>query len=273
MKGCTRIILIVAIFFASYAGAQVPVLPNGASSHWVVNQPEEVVGYVLFDPATVNDRLPSRLRFITIGELANAGVSWANDHLAEMPSHKLWGVSFFEIVRTGTFMIDGLAPSWPQDGAMALWAARVAPSDLSDDLNMPGQALLVLEYWFPDGQYVTYMHEKGYYATYGSVELSQDVNGSWLGLVKVDGLSVAARCTPAGPVTGGAGSRGMQTLIPPKTAEVTSYVTVAFAGHQIQECREGNSWEIEGTHALSKGVPLGPSTFQFGYELEGGVFE
>ena len=74
-------------------------------------------------------------------------------------------------------------------------------------------------------------------------------------------------------IPGGAGSRGMQTLIPPKTAEVTSNVTVAFAGHQIQECREGNSWELEGTHALSKGVPLGPSTFQFGYELEGGVFE
>ena len=33
---------------------------------WIVNHPAEIVGYLLFDPASVADRLPATVRFITV---------------------------------------------------------------------------------------------------------------------------------------------------------------------------------------------------------------
>jgi len=271
MKKCMLIALTLAAFIANDACAQVPTLPDGAKTHWIVDQTEEVVVYVLFDPATVTERLPSNLRFITIGELATDGVRWAGDHLTKEPSHGPWGISFLEVVRMGTFMIDGHAPEWQQDGAIALWAARVAPADAATS-SYPGRPFLILEFWLPDNQYVAYMRDKGHYATYGDVKLRQDPDGKWLGSIRIDGLSVVAECAPTAAVTGGAGSSGMQTFFPPNLSAVTSIVTVAFAGHQIQTCTEDSSWKLEGTHALARGVPLGPSTFQFGYNLVGGAF-
>jgi len=48
-------------------------------------------------------------------------------------------------------------------------------------------------------------------------------------------------------------------------------VHIAFAGHRIQSCEGGSSWELKGTHPLAQGIVLEPSTFQFGYDLVGAV--
>lgn len=101
------IMLVCSALFARDTPAQPPALPDGAQSHWVVGQPHEIVAYLVFDPATVRDRLPETLRFITVKELATGNVRWATDHLAEHPAQADWGISFLEIVRTGTFTIDG----------------------------------------------------------------------------------------------------------------------------------------------------------------------
>jgi hypothetical protein len=271
MRACLLVTLAVAAMVANDARADVLLLPDGAESQWVVDQPEEIVGYVAFDPDTVEGRLPSSLRFITIEELAAGGVRWAQDHLTKEPSQRRWGISFLEIVRMGTFMIDGHGPEWPQDGAMALWMARVAPSDSSMSSD-PGRPLLVLECWLPDSKYVAYMRNRGHYATYGDVALRKDPGGKWCGSIGIDGLSVVAECTPTDPVTGGTRSKGAQTLFPPNSSAVTSIVRVAFAGHQVQTCEEDCSWILEGTHALASGVVLGNSTFQFGYHLVGGAY-
>ena len=271
MRGSILISLAIFIFMANDTYSQVPALPDGAATHWIVDDPEEIVVYLLFDPATVSDRLPSNLRFITVGELAAKGVSWAVDHLAEERLHSSWGISFIEIVKMGRFVIDGHSPQWPPDGAIALWAARVAPLESSASLE-PGRPLLVLEFWLPDSQYVAYMNKKGHYADHGDVALRQDTDGQWLGSIRVEGLRVTANCTVTGQATGGAGSRGMQLFIPPDTAGSTSLVRLAFAGHRIRNCKEGSSWEIEGTHALAQGVTVGDSTFQDGYDLVGGAF-
>jgi hypothetical protein len=263
--------LAISALVGNEARAQVPALPDGADTHWVVNQPDEIVGYVLFDPATVEHRLPSTLRFITVGELAAGGVRWAVDYLAEDPMRGHWGISFLEIVRMGTFTIDARAPDWPERGAAALWFARVAPSDPTTNLG-PGLPLLALEFWMPDSLYVAEMRARGHYATYGDVKLHQDPDGKWWGSVDIDGLSVAAECTPTGPITGGAGSSGMQALFPPRSSTVTSIVRVAFAGHRKQSCKEDSSWRLQGTHPLAGGVVPGPSTIQFGYDMIGGAY-
>ncbi len=261
-------------FFALLANAtlgQVPDLPGGTRTRWVVESPEEIVAYLVFDPATVRDRLPPRLRFTTLDELAAGGVRWAREYLANHPANADWGISFLEIVRAQTFTIDGRGPEWPNDGAAALWLARVAPSDSTVDLG-PGRPFLTLDFWIPDRKYVAYMRDKGYHATYGDVRLRRGPEGGWLGSVDVDGLRVAAACRPTGPTAGGAGSAGMQVIFPPASSPVTDVVRVAFAGHRERSCDVGSSWTLHGTHPLVRGVIPGPATFQFGYHLIGATY-
>jgi hypothetical protein len=267
----SAIALLCSGLAAGDARGQVPALPEGALTRWVVGQPYEIVAYVTFEPAAVERWRPRMLRFITVEELAGSGVRWAADYLIEHPTHGHRGISFLEIVRAGSFTIDGLAPSWPEDGAVALWCARVAPSDPAMDLG-PGRPLLLLDLWMPDRAYVASMLGKGHHAAYGDARLVRNADGSWRGSVEVAGLSVVAECTPAGPVTGGAGSAGMQALFPPLSSAARSVVRVAFAGHREQDCAGGSTWTIRGTHPLAGAVVLQPTVFEFGYDLIGGAY-
>jgi len=261
----------LAILAATETTAQIPNLPSGAQTHWVVAQPEEIVIYLAFNPAELTNILPKSLRFITIKELSTNGVSWATNYLTKHSAHGHWGISFLEIVRMGTFTIDGRSPKWPKDGAVALWFARVASSDSLVDLG-PGNPFQVLEFWLPDHAYVEYMKHKGYYASYGKVELSQIADGKWRGLIETKGLSVIAECIPTGPITGGVGSAGMQVFFPPASSGIQKLVRVALAGHHIQECRSDSSWRLHGTHPLTTGTLVPPSYFEFGYDLVGGTY-
>jgi hypothetical protein len=263
---------VFATFFLMTANvrAQVPALPDGSQSHWVVDEPEEVVVYLVFDPGTVKDRIPSFLRFITIEELATGNVQWAMEHLKEYPKHPNWGISFIEIVRMKKFDIDGRAPQWPDNGAAALWFARVAPSNPANDLG-PGKPFLVLDFWIPDSAYVSYMHSKGHYASFGDVRLRLNSEGTWLGSIEANGLKAHCSCRANGIVEG-FGSRGMQVYFPPVQSGLKSIVRVAFAGHHECSCSEDSFWQFNGVHPLANGMTLGPSSFQFGYDLIGGAY-
>ncbi len=263
--------LVCATLATREATAQIPALPKGAQTHWVVKQPQEIVVYLTFDPAKLKQCLPKSLRFITVKELATSGIQWATEYLNQHPGHDQWGISFLEIVRMETFAIDGRSPNWPKNGAAALWFARVAPSDPSADLG-PGKPFLSLEFWLPDRAYVEYMRQKGYYATYGDVRLAQDSAGTWRGSVKVKGLNIAAECIPTGPITGGSGSSGMQVYFPPLSSGIQKIIRVAFAGHYLQDCSKDSSWILRGTHPLVGGILLPPSNFEYGYNLVGGTY-
>lgn len=265
------IALLSSSLLATDVSASVPTLPGGARTEWLVAGPEELVLYLAFDPSTVQGRLPARLRFITIAELASGGVAWAKEFLGQHPTKGPWGVSFLEFVRARTFTIDGRAPAWPAHGAAALWFARVAPSDPSTDLG-PGRPLLVLDFWLPDHAYVRYMGRKGYHASYGAGRLTPGARGRWSAALAVDGLTITAECTPAGPVTGGPDSTGMQAIFPPASSAATHLVRIAFAGHREQACEAAPSWTFRGSHPLASAVPLGAPSFQFGYNLRGGVY-
>jgi hypothetical protein len=263
--------LALAILAATEAAAQIPGLPAGAQTHWIVAQPEEIVIYIAFNPAAFSHYLAKSFRFITVEELSTHGDTWATDYLTKHPAHGQWGVSFLEIVRMGTFTIDGRSPKWPKDGAAALWFARVASCDSSVDAG-PGKPFQVLEFWLPDPAYVEYMRHKGYYATYGKVKLSRKGDGKWRGLIETKGLSVIAECIPTGPISGGVGSAGRQVLFQPASSGIKKLVRVAFAGHRIQECRSDSFWRLRGTHPLTTGTLLPPSNFEFGYDLVGGAY-
>ncbi len=253
------------------ASAQVLTMPDGAGTHWVVDQAEEIVQYVTFNPAYVQSRLPSKLRFITIKEFAAGNVGWAADYLAAHPSNGNWGVSFLEIVRMRKFTIDGREPRWPKHGAVALWCARVAPSDSTVNLGQ-GRPLLVLDFWIPDSAYAVYMCRRGHYATYGDVRLYRESDECWHGSIQADKFHAVAVCKPWGPVIGGPESRGEQALFPPASSSVTEVVRVVFAGHREQECDGGSSWRFQGTHPLVDGILVGSSVYEFGYNLVGGAY-
>ena len=251
--------------------AQMPELPEGAKTNWVIDEPEEIVTYLVFDPTTVKKKIPSYLRFITINELSESNINWAAEYLNKYPAHKNWGISFIEIVRMKTFEIDGKSPKWPKNGAAALWFARVAPADSTIDLG-PGKPFLALEFLMPDKKYVAYMNKKGHYASYGDVKLWKNSTGKWFGSIIADGLNVNCECKPNLNVVS-SGSRGMQVIIPPVQSKIKNIVRISFIGHQELLCEESNSaWKLSGSHPLVRGKILGTTSFQFGYDLIGGSY-
>jgi len=258
--------------FTEESFSQVPSLPDGAQTHWIIDQPEEIVSWILFNPSTVENRLPSTLQFITVGELASTGIEWAADYLSKNPTKNTWGISFLEIVKTGTFTIDGVEPEWSEKGATALWFARVTPTNLQDDPR-PGESYLALNFWIPDSLFAVKMRSKGHYATFGNVTLYQNEDGWWKGVIDSDGLKVVGNCLPTEPIYGGLQSAGMQTIFPPNASGVTDVVRIAFAGHRIQYCKDSSTWTINGSHPLSNGVILEPFEFQFGYNMIGGAYQ
>ena len=264
--------LVAVVAIGPALHAQVPELPPGARSHWVVDQPFEVVGYVIFDPTDVAGMLPSDLRFLTVSELAAQGIPWAATFLAKHEGQASWGISFIELFRAETFAIDGRQPNWEQDGAAALWFARVAPAEPSSMDLGPGTPLLVLVFSVPDSAYAAYMRGKGYRATYGSARLARDAAGTWRGSFQSSGASVTVACTPTGPIGGGPQSRGSQVLVPPGASGVAAVVRIAFAGHRDQRCTEPAPWSLEGDGPLARGIIVEPSNVQFGYKMIGGTY-
>lgn len=228
--------------------------------------PEEIITHLAFDPATVSDRLPASLRFLTLGELAEGGHLGARAHLGEHPEQAGWGISFFEVVRQATFEIDGRAPRFPEHGAVALWFAGVRPIDPTSGTE-PGR--LALEFWVPDRSFVEYMRGKGHYATYGEVHLRLRPDGPWLGAARVDGLRVEATCMPEG--SGRELGPGGNVVYPPATSALQAVVRTTYAGHREKRCVKA-SWQFTGTHPVTDAVEVGAPVFQYGYDLRGGAY-
>lgn len=190
------IVIATALIHSNIVFTQNLTIPEGSQTKWVINNAEEIVQYLTFDPASVESRLPDNLRFITLKELADKNIDWATDYLSNHPTNSNWGVSFLEIVRMQSFTIDGLEPNWPEKGAIALWCARVASSDSAIKLGS-ARPLLVLDFWVPDSSYVLYMQNKGHYSSYGDIELYQDSNQTWHGSIRTDNFTVDMLCKPS----------------------------------------------------------------------------
>jgi len=245
-------------------------LPDGSRTRWVMAGVDEVVGWFTFDPAGVEDRVPGFVRLVTVGDLAAAGIPWAQEYLSRHASHTAWGVSFLEVVHADTFAVQGRELNWPENGALAVWFARVLPRDTAAQLG-PGVPLLMLEFWVPDSAYAVFMRQNGHYATYADVRFERR-DDRWVGSIIGQDFAVRVRCTPSGPESGGSSSRGAQVLVPPKTSGIRTILQIAFAGHRERRCSEESSWTIQGLHPLTTAVPVEAASFQYGYRLRGGAY-
>lgn len=110
--------------------------------------------------------------------------------------------------------LRGSYEEWPEQRAMGLWLAPVAPREASMTRGSE-QPLAALNVWMPDGAYARYIRHKGDYATQGAVTLHRDKAGRWRGTITTEGLEVVADCAPGGSVEGGPDSFGRQFCCPP----------------------------------------------------------
>lgn len=272
MNKITSIIMILFnILITAFTLAQIPTLPEGSKTQWIIKEPEEIVSYLIFDSETIKEKIPPFLRTITIKELASSNISWAKEHLEDNPNHNDWGIGFIEIIRAKIFEINGQSPQLSEDGAIALWFVRSILLDSLKDVSPDQTTFLALEFWLPDSIYANYMRNNGYYANYGDVRLRKIADTLWIGTIDIEDLNVSIHCIPKINVES-IGSSGIQLIFPPVQSEIKEFVRIAFAGHKIHICKESSSWIFKGSHPLVKGIILGESSFQYGYELIGKTY-
>lgn len=259
--------IIFMLLSSTLVFSQVPKLPDGAQTIWIVEGPKEIIAHITFDPKTVADKLPDSLQFITLEDLANRGSKVAEAYLNANPERNFWGVSFIEIVRQEKFQIDDNELNLGNDEGIGVWIAGVRPANQKSKFK-PGR--LTLELWVPDSSYVTYMREKGHYATYGEVVLKEDPHGIWTGSIISEGLHISASCSPTGEEK--KLNSAINIVYPPATFNFPGYLRVAYAGHKEKQCGDFSNWDFEGTHPISQVEIIGSMVFQYGFDLLGGVY-
>lgn len=250
-------------------------LPPGGTTSWEIQEPEEIVTFVLFDPKVPGLSLPAGLRFVSARD---ARMPEVQQYLKKHPDHMEWAFSFVEITRQKAFLIDGKAPVLPKNGGIGLWFAPVDPSGLAEDIGKykfdtiiaPSLgSVLGLGIWIPDRKYVAYMRARGHYAEYGMVTLVKDTTGRFQGEIRLESLHVKTSATPHGDVREDAAS-GTQVLFAPGD-KVMYAVVVAGSTARHRACTA--EWSKSGNHPLSRGVFVGP-TYLTTYEapLKGSAY-
>lgn len=236
-------------------------LPPGGTTTWVIEEPEEIVTFALFDPKTPGIPLPNGLQFVSARDV---GMPEIQEHLKEHPERADWAFSFIEITRERAFTIDGRTPKLPADAGIGLWFAPVDASqlrsevsgELFDSIVAPSLgAVLGLGVWVPDQEYVSYMKARGHHAEFGTVTLVQDSMGAYQGEISLTDLSIKCSATPHGDVRVDSAS-GTQVLFAPGE-KVMGAVVIAGGNSRNRVCDA--KWSKSGKHPLSNGVLVGPT--------------
>lgn len=235
-------------------------LPPGGMTAWEVRGVEEIVTFLLFDPATPGVSLPTGLRFVPAREI---GMPEIQEHLERHPEHADWVFSVLEIIRDDAFLLDGKAPARPEGGATGLWMAEVDPAQLAAEIGEDGWnaiapshgAMLVLGLWIPDPEYAAYMRARGHHAEYGMVTLVKDAGGTLHGEITSGGLHVEASAAPHGEARDDLVS-GTQVQFAPGE-RVEHVIVIAGENPRHRDCI--GEWSKSGDHPLARGVFVGPT--------------
>jgi hypothetical protein len=251
--------VLASVSVSSLAVAQE--LPPGGTTSWVIEEPEEIVTFLLFDPGTPGVSLPAGLRFILARD---TGMPEVQDYLKQHPEHADWAFSIIEITRQKAFNLDGKQPTLTNNAGIGLWFAPVDASQLAEVIDKDKfesiitpsvGAVLGLGIWVPDREYVAYMRARGHHAEYGEVTLERDDTGAYRGEIKLEHLQVRSTATPQGDAQEDP-KGGTQVLFAPGE-RVVSAVVVAGSSSRHMECIA--SWSKDGNHPLASGVFVGPT--------------
>jgi hypothetical protein len=270
-----RLVIAFIALISAPPAAWAQQLPPGGTTSWEIQEPEEIVTFVLFDPKSPGVSLPTGLRFVSARD---AKMPEIQEYVKQHPEHAEWAFSFIEITRQKAFLLDGRAPALPKNGGIGLWLAPVDPSQLAgeirkdtfDSIIAPSLgAVLGLGIWIPDREYVAYMRSRGHHAEYGLVTLVKDSTGAFQGTIQLDNLRVRSSATPHGDVQEDPAS-GTQVLFAPGD-KVVHAIVVAGSNARHRACDA--VWSKKGKHPLSRGVFVGP-TYMTTYEapLKGSAY-
>lgn len=250
-------------------------LPAGGTTSWEIQEPEEIVTFLLFDPKAPGVSLPAGLRFVSAKDTQMPEIQ---EHVKQHPEHADWAFSFIEITRQKAFLLDGKAPALPENGGIGLWFAPVDHSQLAgkiakdsyDRIIAPSLgAVLGLGLWIPDREYVAYMRARGHHAEYGRVSLTKDSTGAFQGEIQLEDLHVRGTAAPRGDAQEDPAA-GTQVLFAPGE-EVVHAVVVAGADARHRACDA--DWSKNGGHPLARGVFVGPTYMTtYGAPLKGSAY-
>jgi hypothetical protein len=229
----------------------------------MIQELEAIVTFLIFDPTDPAVSLPRGLRFASAREVA-VDFPELQEHLKEHPEHFDWAFSFVEFVRPKTFLLDGKAPTIPENGGIGVWFAPVNHSKLAAEISearyeaviAPSpDAVLVLGLWVPDREYVAYMRARGHHAEYGMVTLVKDSKGAFEGEIRLDQLNVTASATPQGEARSEPAPFRQVFFEPGRTVE--NVVVIGGANARERDCTA--EWSKKGDHPLARGVFVGPT--------------
>lgn len=255
--------LLFAVFamISMISGVVAQPLPPGGTTTWEIEELEAIVTFLIFDPEDPAIALPSGLRFVSAHEVEFPELE---EHLKHHPEHSDWAFSFVEFVRPKTFLLDGKAPTFPENGGVGVWFAPVDHSGLAAEISKLGyeaviapspDAVLVLGLWVPDPGFVNYMRARGHHAEYGMVTISKDGHGAFHGEIRLDELNIKASATPHGEATHEP-DPFTQVFFEPGE-QVERVVVIGGANARERDCTA--EWSKEGDHPLSRGVFVGPT--------------
>jgi hypothetical protein len=256
------------------SGAVAKELPPGGTTSWEIQELEVIVTFLLFDPKDPAVALPKGLRFVSIREVKAPEFQ---EHLKHHPEHSDWAFSFVEFVRPKAFLLDGKAPTLPENGGIGVWFAPVDHSQLAAEVSKDRfeaviapspDAVLVLGLWVPDREYVAYMRARGHHAEYGMVTLVKDSKGAFQGEMQLAKLNVKARATPQGEVRNEP-DPFMQVLFEPGVKVENA---VVLAGGNVRERDCTAEWSKKGDHPLSRGVFVGPTFLTIEGPIKGSAY-
>lgn len=269
-----NILLAVLAVIGAPSVAAAQDLPPGGTTQWEMEELEVIVTFLLFDPKDPRIDLPKGLRFTTLSEI---DAPEFQDHLKRNPEQSDWAFSFVEFVRPKTWLLDGKAPTLPENGCMGVWFAPVNHSQLAAEVPRnryeaviapSPDALLVLGLWIPDRAYAAHMRALGHHAEYGMVTLVKDSKGTYHGELQLDDLNVRASATPQGDATSEPDPFTQVFFEPGKTVERV----VVLAGRNARERDCTAEWSKKGDHPLSRGAFAGPTFLNVEGPLKGSAY-
>ncbi len=267
--GWPHVFAVLAVIGASWR-TEAGELPPGGTTRWEMEELEVVVTFLLFDPEDPGIASPEGLRFISLREM---DAPEFQDHWKKNPEQSDWAFSFVEFVRPKTWVLDGRAPTLPENGCMGVWFAPVDHSQLAAQVPSEGyerviapspDAVLVLGLWIPDPEHAAYVRSRGHRAEYGMATLIEDGQGTFHGELQLDDLTVKASATPRGEVPREPDPFTQVFFEPGETVERV----VVLAGRNARERDCAADWSMKGDHPLSRGVLSGPTFLNVERPLE-----
>ena len=261
------------------AGERLGPLPAGEIARSAAGPSDEMIGYLLFDPAPVAPRLPPGVRFLTLAEKAEGWPRLAA-YLKAHPDRRAWAWSFYEIIGIRAARYGHVSARVRGGrGGMAVWYPELVRIDGTDP-RPRGTQDLALGSWISDPALVAAMRAQGFPAETGAIAFRRTPGRLSVSL-RTRHLAISGGCRLEGrPYVPWWGKEPLsyETMWTP-AGEGDSFEIVTWAGHRARKCVDPR-WRVTGDHPFARAFndpTLGdpdfyPAEMAYGYVLRSALY-